>query len=410
VSRFGVAFVGEVDHGKSTLIGRLLLETGSLPRSREKEVRSGSLPLAHVTDQLAREQDEGLTVTSGEAILKTAGGEIVLVDAPGHEEFLRHMLSGASAAAAAVVVVDALEGVREETRRHALLLKLLGIKEIAAAVNKIDLLEDAASGYSTATRALEDLSRELGLSFRGVIPCSAHTGLNVTVRPDSMSFYRGPTVLETLLSFRGPPRPSEGGVLFSVQDVYDFSPEPVVAGRLERGTLRPGELLLALPEGDEVLVEKIVSFPHRLLAVLEPGAAGTLVTHSRTVLRGGQVLCEPSARPRTTKVFQGRTFALGPEPLRCAERLVFRCATQETAVVPRKVTERFDSGTLSPRPAGETLDPFDIALVAFESEEPVVLEDPASVPSLGRFVLEEKGETVALGMVVFPEKEDGRGE
>ena len=397
MQRLSVAFVGEVDHGKSTLIGRLLLDTGSLSARREEDARGGRVALAHLVDQLGREQDEGLTVNTAQAFLRWRGREIALVDAPGHEEFLRHMISGASAADAAVILIDAAEGVRDETRRHALLVKLLRIPQVIAVVNKSDAGPSPAEAFREAAAAAGALAGGLDMAFRAVIPASALTGLNVTAA--RAAWYDGPTVLEALCAF-GVPDPAAGPVRFCVQDVYPFLPGQVVAGRVERGVLRPGAVLAVHPGGARVSVRALLAYPNLKLASLEAGQTGSIIVDRPQDLRRGQVLAPASDPPRTVANLRGRVFCLGPAPLTAGARHILRAGTQDMGATLTAVEERVDSGALVARAAGTSLEPLELGVLAFALDGELVVEDPNVSPTLGRFVIEDALRPIAFGMVL----------
>ncbi|HAK94153.1 MAG TPA: hypothetical protein DCM87_03895 [Planctomycetes bacterium] len=397
--RLAVAFVGEVDHGKSTLIGRLLLESGSLSLRKEEAVRSGALDLAHVTDQLGREQDECCTVTAAQAFLRSGGREIALVDAPGHEEFIRSMLTGASIADAAVILVDAAEGVREETRRHALLVKLLRIPQAAVVVNKIDKAPSAEAAYAALAREIGALAAEIGLPLGAVVPASARSGVMVASRGGALPWYAGPTVLEAILAFKEPDA-AGGPARFSVQDVYDFTPRKVAAGRVERGELAAGDRLVVVPGGAAVTVERIPVFPDGALERLPAGCAGALELDRPERVRRGHVLAPAADAPRASREVRGRVFCLGPQALAAGARYIFRLATQDLRARVAAIEERFDTGVLAPRAPEGTLAPLELGLLALELDGECVTEDGNLSPALGRFVLEDEAGPVAFGMVV----------
>ncbi len=397
--RLSVAFVGEVDHGKSTLIGRLLLDSGSLSLKKEEAARSGALDLAHIIDQLGREQDESCTVTTAQAFLRAGEREITLVDAPGHEEFIRSMITGASIADAAVILIDAGEGVREETRRHALLVTLLRIPQAVVVVNKIDRVAEPERVYAALAREVEALARDIGMPLRAVIPAAALRGINIVGGRDALPWYSGPAVLEAVLAFREPDA-AGGPVRFSVQDTYDFTPEKVVAGRVERGTLCLGDTLVTVPGGAAVKVAKILEFPDVQLPRIEAGQAGSLVLDRPESVRRGQVLAPAGDAPPSTRTLPGRVFCLGPAAIEQGARLVLRLATQDLSVRVAAVEERFDTGGLSPRGPGHVLAPLDLGRLTLAVDGECVAEDANLSPALGRFVLENDAGPVAFGMVL----------
>jgi len=397
MKRLHVAFIGEVDHGKSTLIGRLLLDTGSLTLSRRQAVESGAITLAHVVDQLGREQDQSMTVTSTEVVLRGAPKPVVLVDAPGHEQFLRHMLSGTSVAHAALLLLDATEGVKEETTRHAFLAKLLQIEQAAAVVNKLDCVPDPQAAFKRAVAALDGLQRTVGFALRAVVPASAQTGANV-VKP-GFSWWEGPTVLSVILGFESPD-PAQGPVRFSVQDKYDFLPEQAVVGRVERGVLRRGAALHVLPGEEVVRVEALLDFPPKTIESLAAGFSGALLLDRPEAVRPGVVLVDPAGAPEPVTCFQGRIFCLGPRPIRTGCSYLLRCSTQEVEAQVEECRERLDSGTLRPLGPADVVEPLQVATLRIRTAKPVVVEPPSSSPALGRFVLQEETDIEACGMVV----------
>jgi bifunctional enzyme CysN/CysC len=191
-------------------------------------------------------------------------------------------------------------------------------------------------------------------------------------------------------------------VRFSVQGRYDFTGEPVAVGRVERGTLRAGAELVALPGGGRVRVRRIVDFPPRELESLDEGRAGSVIVDRPERLRRGAVLAPREALPPAGTGVAGRTFCLGPAPIARGARYLFRCATQEVQVRVESVEDRLDSGSLAPLPPGDEAGPLELAVVRLRGDEPLVTEDPNESPALGRFVLEHRGAPVALGMVIGP--------
>ena len=261
-----IVVVGHVDHGKSTMIGRLLHDTGSLPDGKIEELRQMSerrgMPLewSFVLDSFQAERDQAITIDTTRIWLRTPGRDTVIIDAPGHREFLKNMISGAAGADAAVLVVDAVEGVRDQTRRHAFLLKLLGFSQIAVVVNKIDLLRDPRSGFEATSRAVRDYLGSLGLVADFVIPISAQRGDNLASRSDATPWYSGPTLIEVLGLFKPARSRADRPLLIQIQDVYKFDDRRIVAGRVVSGIVRNGDQLLFSPGDRTASVARIESF------------------------------------------------------------------------------------------------------------------------------------------------------
>lgn len=223
---FPIVVVGHVDHGKSTLVGRLLHDTGSLPEGRYEQLRALSekrglgMELSFLLDSLQVERDQGITVDAAQIWFRSASRRYVIIDAPGHVEFLRNMVTGASAAEAAVLVVDALAGISEQTRRHGYLLGILGVRQVVIAVNKIDLIGHDAERFAAVAAAARDYLDGIGIAPAAIVPLSARHGENVVTRGGTTPWYDGPTLIEALDALQARLPPEDGPLRLPVQDVY----------------------------------------------------------------------------------------------------------------------------------------------------------------------------------------------
>ena len=251
VLRFVV--VGHVDHGKSTLIGRLLHETGSLPEGKFEELQAISrrrgMPLewSFVLDALQAERDQAVTIDTTQIWFHTPRRPYVIIDAPGHREFLKNMISGAALAEAALLVVDASEGVREQTRRHAYLLRLLGLHQVVVAVNKMDLVDFSNDRFDAVYNEVIAYLDQIGIHPSAVVPISARDGDNLTAPSPQTPWYQGVSVLGALDAFTPIAPPVGRPLRFPVQDVYKFDHRRIIAGRLETGALSVGRHAAVLP-------------------------------------------------------------------------------------------------------------------------------------------------------------------
>ena len=239
-----IVIVGHVDHGKSTLVGRLLHETGSLPEGKLEMLKAVSarrgMPFewSFLLDALQTERDQGITIDTTQIRFRTRSRDVVLIDAPGHAEFLRNMITGASQADGAVLIIDALEGVRDQTRRHGYLLHLLGIKQVAVVVNKMDRVDFSAARFKEISDEISAHLTGLGVTPSAVIPISARDGDGVAERTPRIGWYKGPSVVEALDALE-PARPLEQLALrLPVQAIYKFDDRRIVAGRIESGSLQ----------------------------------------------------------------------------------------------------------------------------------------------------------------------------
>src|SRR5229473_1850806 len=245
-----IVIVGHVDHGKSTLVGRLLHETGGLPEGKLEMLKAVSarrgMPFewSFLLDALQTERDQGITIDTTQIRFRTRSRDVVLIDAPGHAEFLRNMITGASQADGAVLIIDALEGVRDQTRRHGYLLHLLGIKQVAIVVNKMDRVDFSAARFKEISDAI-----------------SARDGDGVAERTPRIGWYQGPSVVEALDALE-PARPLEQLALrLPVQAIYKFDDRRIVAGRIESGSLSAGDEIVIMPAGKIAKIKTVEGWP-----------------------------------------------------------------------------------------------------------------------------------------------------
>src|ERR1700761_5698197 len=265
--RVPIVIVGHVDHGKSTLIGRLLHETGSLPDGKLEMLKAVSarrgMPFewSFLLDALQTERDQGITIDTTQIRFRTRSRDVVLIDAPGHAEFLRNMITGASQADAAVLIIDALEGVRDQTRRHFYLLHLLGVKQVAVVVNKMDRVDFSAARFQAISDEISAHLIGLGVTPTAVIPISARDGDGVAAHTSRIGWYDGPTVVEALDALE-PARPPERLALrLPVQAIYKFDDRRIVAGRIESGHLAAGDEIVIMPAGKIAKIRTVEGWP-----------------------------------------------------------------------------------------------------------------------------------------------------
>ena len=258
-----VVFVGHVDHGKSTLIGRILHDTGSFPDGKIEEIQKAcaaegmEFEYAFLLDALLEEQKQNITIDTTQIPFRTVRRRYVIIDAPGHKEFLKNMITGASSADAAILLIGADEGVREQSRRHAYLLSLLGIKQIVVVVNKMDLVDFSEARFREIESEYRKFLAGLGLEARAFIPASAKQGENVSRATMKMKWYCGASVLEALDLLQSQEPDVDLPLRFCVQDVYRFDGRRIIAGRIETGTLRVGDQLVFSPANKTSVVATI---------------------------------------------------------------------------------------------------------------------------------------------------------
>src|SRR4030088_1284764 len=317
-----IVIVGHVDHGKSTLVGRLLHETGSLPDGKLEMLKAVSarrgMPFewSFLLDALQTERDQGITIDTTQIRFRTGSRDIVLIDAPGHAEFLRNMITGASQADAAVLIIDALEGVRDQTRRHGYLLHLLGVKQVAVVVNKMDRVDFGAARFKEISDEISAHLIGLGVTPTAVIPISARDGDGGGERTPRIQWYGGPTVVEALDALESA-RPLEQLALrLPVQAIYKFDDRRIVAGRIESGSLSAGDEIVIMPAGKVAKIKTVESWPVTPPPGSQSAGRSVGITLDRELfIERGDVIAHVSDSPRDTRRIRARIFWLHDKPL-----------------------------------------------------------------------------------------------
>ena len=403
-----LVIVGAFDHGKSTLIGRLFYDTDCLPEGKLEEIREASeqegrdLEFGFIMDHLREERERGVTIDTAQAFFSTDLREYVIIDAPGHKEFLRNMITGASQAEAAALICSAYEGVEEQTRRHTYVLKLLGLRQTIIAYNKMDLVGYDKHRFEEVRADLHEFLGRIDVTPALEIPISAKQGDNVADRSTNMPWYEGPTVLEALDQFQKEPPPDQKPVRFPVQDVYEVDGQQVAVGRVESGVLRPGDELHFLPTGRSRKVVEIKKFREDNIPEAASGECIGVVFDTNSLERG-EVGCPPDDLARQADSFEASIFWMARAPLHVGEELVIRCATEERNCRVSAIRERVDSSTLEHlEQNASTLLETEVGEVTIATDVPIVVEDFTDVPELGRFVLMKGRDVVAGGIVTGP--------
>ena len=413
--RLKIAIVGHVDHGKSTLVGRLLHEVGALPDGKVEAIKTmcerRGMPFewAFLMDAFQAERDQGITIDTAQIWFHTQKRGYVVIDAPGHKEFLKNMITGAADAEAALLVIDALEGVREQSRRHGYLINLLGITEIAVVVNKMDAVAYSPERFAEIEREYRSYLAGLDLKPRAVIPVSAREGENIAAPSARMPWYRGPSVAEALDSFPLAARPVDLPLRFPIQDVYKFDERRIVAGRIESGRLNVGDRLVFSPSNKSARIASIEAWntpaPPREAAAGQ--SVGVTLDEQIFVERGDVASLEPDL-PIETDVFRGRIFWLGSLPLTAGKRCKLKLGPLETPVVVQSIERVIDPGDLSSAP-GERVERHGFGEVVLRTRRIVALDEFQANPRTGRFVLVDGYDIAGGGLISMEGYPNQRG-
>jgi bifunctional enzyme CysN/CysC len=401
-----IVFVGHVDHGKSTLIGRILHDTGSLPEGKIDQIKQAcaaegmEFEFAFVLDALLEEQEQNVTIDTTQIPFRTARRRYAIIDAPGHKEFLKNMITGASNADAAVLVIAASEGVREQSRRHAYLLSLLGIKQVIVVVNKMDLVDFSEQRFQEIKTEYQKFLVDLGLTARCFIPASAKSGENVARKSEALKWYHGPTVLEALDATEPTASLVDLPLRFCVQDVYRFDERRIIAGRIETGTLRVGDELIFSPANKSSKVQTIERWNADKDGVAIAGDSIGITLTEQIFVERGYVASHQTETPVETNRFRADLFWIAREPLRVGQPYTVRLATQDVKCQVVSIEQVMDSSTLEIKiDKYEQLDRNEVGRLTIQTRAPLVLDNHDRIANLGRFVLVDDGEIRGGGTI-----------
>ncbi|MGC1529171.1 MAG: adenylyl-sulfate kinase [Bradyrhizobium sp.] len=401
-----IVIVGHVDHGKSTLVGRLLHETGSLPDGKlemlkEVSARRG-MPFewSFLLDALQTERDQGITIDTTQIRFRTRARDVVLIDAPGHAEFLRNMITGASQADGALLIVDALEGVRDQTRRHGYLLHLLGVKQVAVVVNKMDRVDFSATRFAEIRDEISAHLTGLGVTPQAVIPISARDGDGVAALSQRSRWYRGPTVVDALDALQPAQPPEQLALRLPVQAIYKFDDRRIVAGRIESGRLASGDEIVIVPAGKIAKIKSVESWPATPLEGPQTAGRSVGITLDRDLfIERGDIIAHAGSAPRETRRIHARIFWLHDKPLGKGEQILVRLGTRESRASVVAIEKAVDPGELSSVEnqsiARNHVGEIDIALA-----QPIAADAYADNPRTGRLVIEVNGRIAGGGLVL----------
>jgi bifunctional enzyme CysN/CysC len=401
-----IVIVGHVDHGKSTLVGRLLHETGSLPDGKLEMLQAVSarrgMPFewSFLLDALQTERDQGITIDTTQIRFRTKSRDVVLIDAPGHAEFLRNMITGASQADGAVLIIDALEGVRDQTRRHGYLLHLLGVKQVAVVVNKMDRVEFSRERFQDISAEISSHLIGLGVTPSAVIPISARDGDGVAERTPRIGWYKGPTVVEALDALE-PARPPDALALrLPVQAIYKFDDRRIVAGRIESGHLSAGDEIVIMPSAKIAKIKTVESWPLTPVRGRQSAGRSVGITLDRELfIERGDVIAHTASAPRDTRRIRARIFWLHDKPLSAGASILVRLGTKESRATVVAIEKAVDPGELASREtkaiARNHVGEIDIALA-----QPFAADPYSDNPRTGRLVIEVNGRIAGGGLVL----------
>jgi small GTP-binding protein len=400
-----IVIVGHVDHGKSTLIGRLLYDTDCLPPDKFVEIQKSSeelgkrLEFAFVMDCLEEERSRGITIDTTQTFFKTKKRRYVIIDAPGHKEFLKNMITGSSQAEAALLIIDSFEGVQDQTKRHAYILGMLGLKQVCVLLNKIDLVNYSKDKFFDLKAEVTEFLNKLNVHPTFVLPISAIHGDNVASPSEKLSWFDGPTVLQALDTFHDL-KIEEKPLRFPVQDSYRVDGKKILVGRIESGHLTKGESLYLLPGKKKVVVETIEKFLETGVKMAHFEESVGICLKGRHLVKRGQVLTADLSSTISNKI-KANIFWMDPVGYRTGETLLFRCVTQEVPCHIEKIHRKFDPASMELiEKNASSIKTAEVADILIQLDKKVVVDPFTEIPEMGRFVLEREGRPVAGGIIL----------
>ena len=409
--RMDIIIVGHVDHGKSTVIGRLLADTGSLPRGKlEEQVRlncernAKPFEYAFLLDALKDEQSQGITIDSARCFFKTSKRDYIIIDAPGHVEFLKNMVTGAARAEAALLVIDAKEGIQENSRRHGYILSLLGIRQIVVLVNKMDLASYSEGAFAAIRNEFSAFLDSTGATARAFVPISAFEGQNLIAPSERMPWYEGGSLLDTIDRLEKRRPPIERALRLPVQDIYKFTEagddRRIIAGTVLSGSAQIGDDISFWPSGKRSRIKSIEGFAQRPITEISAGQACGVTLTTQVYVRPGEILClanQPS--PNIGSSFKASVFWLGRQPLVRVKRYRLRLCNASTSASVTEILKVIDASDLETQGPRQYVERHEVAECVLSTSRPLAFDIADGSPETGRFVLVDDYRIVGGGII-----------
>ncbi len=405
-----IVIAGHVDHGKSTIIGRLLADTHSLPDGKLEQVRrtcamnSKPFEYAFLLDALKDEQDQGITIDAARVFFSTATRDYIIIDAPGHIEFLKNMITGASRAESALLVIDAKEGVQENSRRHGYMISMLGISQLTVLVNKMDLVDYDQSTFDRIVSEYSEFLKDIGVTPRGFIPVSGFRGDLVASISENMPWYTGRTVLEELDYFTKEDAPVNLPFRMPVQAIYKFTQNGddrrIVAGTITTGTVKTGDRIIFYPSGKTSTVKSIESFnaPHSDIAAAGL-ATGFTLNEQIYINRGDIAALEGETQPEVTTRIRVSLFWIGRDPLKKGREYVLKVGSDRVAVKLEEILRVVDASNLNVSEDKPDVQRHDVAECILKLNKPIAFDTADKLALTSRFVIIDNYEIRGGGII-----------
>jgi bifunctional enzyme CysN/CysC len=405
-----IVIVGHVDHGKSTIIGRLLADTGSLPKGKLEQVqencRRNSKPFeyAFLLDALKNEQRQGITIDMARCFFKTERRNYMIIDAPGHIEFLKNMVTGAARADAALLVIDAHEGIQENSKRHGYILSMLGIRQVAVIINKFDLADYKKEVYENIVTEYSEFLRNIGVEATNFIPASGRFGDNIVKCSENIPWFKGPSILEQLETFALKPDNVNKAFRMPVQDIYKFTEQDderrIVAGSIETGSIKVGDEVAFLPSGKESVIKSIEGFNNPPRKEIEAHHATGFTLTTQIYANPGDIMYKKSeTSPLLASRLKVNIFWMGKAPFIKGKKYRLKLAAARANAELVEISNVLDASELTSIKGKQQLDRHDVGECVIETSKPIAFDLISDIENTGRFVIIDNYEIAGGGIV-----------
>jgi bifunctional enzyme CysN/CysC len=409
--KMDIVFVGHVDHGKSTVIGRLLADTDVLPEGKFEQIQescernSKPFEYAYLIDALKDERAQNITIDSARVFFQSEKRHYIIIDAPGHIEFIKNMVTGASRAEAAVLVIDANEGIQENSRRHGYLLWMLGIQQIVVAVNKMDLVGYRQEVYDAICAEYNTFLREIGVRPLCYIPVSGRQGDNIAKLSGNMPWYDGQTVLGALDSFTKAKPLTDKPFRLPIQDIYRFTmygdDRRIVAGTASSGSVRVGDELVFYPSGKRSTIKTMETFSAPVKEKAASGDSLGLTLETQIYIRRGQIAArsdEPA--PKVASRIRVSLFWLGKHPMLPKKQYILKLGTAKVKAQIETIHRIIDASDYAHNQAKNVIEHHDVAECTLSLSHPIAFDLSSSLTDISRFVIVDDYEIWGGGIVL----------
>ncbi|OHD19335.1 MAG: adenylyl-sulfate kinase [Spirochaetes bacterium GWD1_27_9] len=404
--------IGHVDHGKSTLIGRLLADTNSLPEGKLESVKafceknSRVFEYAFLLDALKEEQAQGITIDAARCFFKTQKRDYMIIDAPGHTEFIKNMITGAAKADACFILIDAKEGIQKNSKRHGYIVSLLDIKQVVVIINKMDLVNYSKEVFDNIQKEYNEFLTNLGINAIRYIPVCARDGENILSLSKNMEWYKDLNVIEQIDDFKPKGKNIEKKFRFPIQDVYKFTEgddeRRILSGKVVSGTINAGDEVVFFPSNKKSIIKTIEIFPKNDIASIEAGFSCGFTLNDPLYIKSGEIMCKTKEQsfPQVSRRLKVNLFWMGEANLLIEKSYKIKIGTLETIAKVTEIINIVDSSELSNNIEKKTqINKYDVVQCVIETAKPISFDLVQDHHYTGRFVIIDNFEIAGCGIV-----------